>query len=145
MNYAPRVAVCAAGLALYHTHGTDAARLVRDGLAERVSRVKVALVEREPGDGSSIHGNPQKYTFTESLGEDRACRTCEGDGKAHDGKRCPSCNGSGKVLIVDSHCQSLKLHVANPRNWPIFRAALLDCLPDDQREQIRKLFAERAA
>jgi len=104
-SYAPRVAVCdQAGAVVFHAHAALAARLVRSGAAvsSRGRRVReIVLALGGPGDerAKPRGGNPHKYTYMELLG-------------------CP----------VRARCHSHKPHIARPENWPIFRAALLECL-----------------
>jgi hypothetical protein len=122
MTYKPHVAVCSSsGEILFHVHAERARLLVRDGTAtpdtsNHVRRIR--LRDGGPGDmgASSRYANPQKYTFLEPLGNP-----------------------------VDAHCHALKAHIAKSSNWPIFRAAVVDCLPAAKQAAIRKLFQERAA
>ena len=121
MTFKPHVAVCSSsGEILFHVHAERARLLVRDGAAtpdtsNHVRRIR--LRDGGPGDrdAPSRDGNPGKYTFREALGQP-----------------------------VDAHCHSHKPNVATRNNWPIFRAALVDCLPPSDQAQIRELFAPTA-
>ena len=121
MTFNPHVAVCSSsGEILFHVHAERARLLVRDGAAtpNTTNHVRgITLRDGGPGDrgASSRDANPQKYTFLEPLGQP-----------------------------VDAHCYSHKSGIAHRNNWPIFRAAVVDCLPSSSQAQIRKLFAPTA-
>jgi hypothetical protein len=139
LEFSTRVRVFADEALIFTTHGQDAARLLRDGLVRRrCSGRRVKALDLVPcaidcSRRKPSQGNPHKYTFVEGLGTFYEC-PCGGE------RGCTACGGSGRILQIDSHCQSLKLQVADPRNWPIYRAALVDCLPAHKQAEIRAIF-----
>lgn len=142
LQFAPRVRVFAHDMVIYDTHVEDAQRLLREGLAvrrgesRRVRALNLITVDIDCSRRKPARGNPHKYTFREELLGSQDCE-CGGS------RDCPQCGGGGKVLMVNAHCHSHKPGVAHPRNWPIFRAALVDCLPASARAEIRGLFSPK--
>jgi hypothetical protein len=139
LSFAARVQVFAGDDFVFAVHAAKAEQMLRDGQATRrgkSSRVRALNLATTQGDDYGAKGragNPQKYTYVEPLGDLHEC-DCGGS------RDCIICRGKGKRMLTDSHCYSLKLQVAHPRNWPIYRAAIVDCLPLKARREIQELF-----
>jgi hypothetical protein len=86
------------------------AEVIRKRKTGRIVQINLCSAGDDSGRTSESRGNPLKYTYLEALGDP-----------------------------VDAHCHTLK-RVGHSVHWPIFRAAMIDCLPEEKRAEIRKLF-----